>query len=253
MQDRVESVRAVFFSASLQGMPTARISIRSGKRGPAAYFRRKERLLRISIRRVVKTHTFYWTVLGLVALNTLCVAIVHHNQPFWLSNFLCECNFTPEQDWLTSNILYLRCFCCFVPDYAEFLFLALFLTEMFLKMYSLGPRLYFHSSFNCFDCSVSTLHITCFICILFYSCCEDSDIVPKLAVVCEYCLSYMTQVIVGSIFEVLWGFFRPGTSFGISVLRALRLLRIFKITKLVQMLFTLISVEHHTVTVVKIH
>uniref|UniRef100_A0A3Q3EG10 Calcium channel, voltage-dependent, R type, alpha 1E subunit a n=1 Tax=Labrus bergylta TaxID=56723 RepID=A0A3Q3EG10_9LABR len=81
-------------------------------------------------------------------------------------------------------------FFVFVADYAEFLFLALFLTEMFLKMYSLGPRLYFHSSFNCFDCSV----------------------------------------IVGSIFEVLWGFFRPGTSFGISVLRALRLLRIFKIT-----------------------
>lgn len=39
------------------------------------------------------------------------------------------------------------------------------------------------------------------------------------------------QVIVGSIFEVVWGFFRPGESFGISVLRALRLLRIFKITK----------------------
>uniref|UniRef100_A0A8C4IND6 Voltage-dependent calcium channel type A subunit alpha-1 n=1 Tax=Dicentrarchus labrax TaxID=13489 RepID=A0A8C4IND6_DICLA len=147
-----------------KGIPMARASIRSAKRGPTAYFRRKERLLRISIRRVVKTHTFYWTVLGLVALNTLCVAIVHHNQPLWLSNFL---------------------------YYAEFLFLALFLTEMFLKMYSLGPRLYFHSSFNCFDCSV----------------------------------------IVGSIFEVLWGFFRPGTSFGISVLRALRLLRIFKITK----------------------
>ncbi|XP_037625796.1 voltage-dependent R-type calcium channel subunit alpha-1E isoform X2 [Sebastes umbrosus] len=146
------------------GIPMARASIRSAKRGPTAFFRRKERLLRISIRRVVKTHTFYWTVLGLVALNTLCVAIVHHNQPLWLSNFL---------------------------YYAEFLFLALFLTEMFLKMYSLGPRLYFHSSFNCFDCSV----------------------------------------IVGSIFEVLWGFFRPGTSFGISVLRALRLLRIFKITK----------------------
>lgn len=41
----------------------------------------------------------------------------------------------------------------------------------------------------------------------------------------------MLQVIVGSIFEVVWGFFRPGMSFGISVLRALRLLRIFKITK----------------------
>ncbi|XP_039518708.1 voltage-dependent R-type calcium channel subunit alpha-1E isoform X5 [Pimephales promelas] len=146
------------------GMPLNRVSIRSAKRGPTSYFQRKERMLRISIRRMVKTHTFYWIVLGLVALNTLCVAIVHHNQPPWL-----------------SSLLY----------YAEFLFLGLFLTEMFLKMYGLGPRLYFHSSFNCFDCGV----------------------------------------IIGSIFEVLWGFFRPGTSFGISVLRALRLLRIFKVTK----------------------
>ncbi|MCI4380495.1 hypothetical protein PGIGA_G00240510 [Pangasianodon gigas] len=146
------------------GGPMNRASIRSVKRGPTAYFRRKERMLRISVRRMVKTHTFYWTVLGLVALNTICVAIVHHNQPEWLSIFL---------------------------YYAEFLFLGLFLTEMFLKMYGLGPRLYFHSSFNCFDFGV----------------------------------------IVGSIFEVIWSFFRPGMSFGISVLRALRLLRIFKITK----------------------
>uniref|UniRef100_A0A8C9X0N0 Calcium voltage-gated channel subunit alpha1 E n=1 Tax=Sander lucioperca TaxID=283035 RepID=A0A8C9X0N0_SANLU len=135
-----------------------------GRRGPAAYLRRKERMLRISIRRMVKTDTFYLMVLSLVALNTICVAIVHHNQPDWLTIFL---------------------------YYAEFVFLGLFLAEMFLKMYGLGFRLYFHSSFNCFDCGV----------------------------------------IVGSIFEVVWGFFRPGMSFGISVLRALRLLRIFKITK----------------------
>ncbi|ELR44606.1 Voltage-dependent N-type calcium channel subunit alpha-1B, partial [Bos mutus] len=38
-------------------------------------------------------------------------------------------------------------------------------------------------------------------------------------------------VIVGSIFEVVWAAIKPGTSFGISVLRALRLLRIFKVTK----------------------
>ncbi|KAK0141778.1 Voltage-dependent R-type calcium channel subunit alpha-1E [Merluccius polli] len=176
------------------GIPMARASIRSAKRGPTAYFRRKERLLRISIRRMVKTHAFYWTVLSLVALNTLCVAIVHHNQPLWLSNFLCELliyTATRHVKHVGFRAIYLSDFLPVSPDYAEFLFLALFLTEMFLKMYSLGPRLYFHSSFNCFDCSV----------------------------------------IVGSIFEVLWGFFRPGTSFGISVLRALRLLRIFKITK----------------------
>uniref|UniRef100_A0A8C6PLP4 Calcium voltage-gated channel subunit alpha1 E n=1 Tax=Nothobranchius furzeri TaxID=105023 RepID=A0A8C6PLP4_NOTFU len=130
----------------------------------SAYLRRKERMLRISIRRMVKTDTFYLMVLSLVALNTICVAIVHHDQPDWLTVFL---------------------------YYAEFVFLGLFLAEMFLKMYGLGFRLYFHSSFNCFDCGV----------------------------------------IVGSIFEVVWGFFRPGMSFGISVLRALRLLRIFKITK----------------------
>uniref|UniRef100_A0A665WTY3 Calcium channel, voltage-dependent, R type, alpha 1E subunit b n=1 Tax=Echeneis naucrates TaxID=173247 RepID=A0A665WTY3_ECHNA len=146
------------------GMSRSRMNFRSGRRGPAAYLRRKERMLRISIRRMVKTDTFYLMVLSLVALNTICVAIVHHNQPDWLTIFL---------------------------YYAEFVFLGLFLAEMFLKMYGLGFRLYFHSSFNCFDCGV----------------------------------------IVGSIFEVVWGFFRPGMSFGISVLRALRLLRIFKITK----------------------
>uniref|UniRef100_A0A3Q3A9F4 Calcium channel, voltage-dependent, R type, alpha 1E subunit b n=1 Tax=Kryptolebias marmoratus TaxID=37003 RepID=A0A3Q3A9F4_KRYMA len=142
----------------------SRMNFRSGRRGPAAYLRRKERMLRISIRRMVKTDTFYLMVLSLVALNTICVAIVHHDQPDWLTVFL---------------------------YYAEFVFLGLFLAEMFLKIYGLGFRLYFHSSFNCFDCGV----------------------------------------IVGSIFEVVWGFFRPGMSFGISVLRALRLLRIFKITK----------------------
>lgn len=46
--------------------------------------------MRFYIRRMVKTQAFYWTVLSLVALNTLCVAIVHYNQPEWLSDFLCE-------------------------------------------------------------------------------------------------------------------------------------------------------------------
>uniref|UniRef100_A0A8D2KTM5 Voltage-dependent R-type calcium channel subunit alpha n=1 Tax=Varanus komodoensis TaxID=61221 RepID=A0A8D2KTM5_VARKO len=146
------------------GTPLARASIKSAKLDGASYFRHKERLLRISVRHMVKSQVFYWLVLSIVALNTACVAIVHHNQPLWL-----------------THLLY----------YAEFIFLGLFLLEMSLKMYGMGPRLYFHSSFNCFDCGVT----------------------------------------VGSIFEVVWAIFRPGTSFGISVLRALRLLRIFKITK----------------------
>uniref|UniRef100_A0A673JRH9 Voltage-dependent R-type calcium channel subunit alpha-1E-like n=1 Tax=Sinocyclocheilus rhinocerous TaxID=307959 RepID=A0A673JRH9_9TELE len=154
----------IFLFLWVSGGPRPRVGIRTARRGPAAYLRRKERMLRISIRRMVKTDSFYWIVLSLVALNTICVSIVHHNQPEWLT---------------------------IIQYYAEFVFLGLFLAEMFLKMYGLGFRLYFHSSFNCFDCGV----------------------------------------IVGSIFEVVWGFFRPGESFGISVLRALRLLRIFKITK----------------------
>jgi len=45
----------------------------------------------------------------------------------------------------------------FVAVYAEFVFLALFISEGVLKMYGLGLQLYFHSSFNKFDCVVSTL------------------------------------------------------------------------------------------------
>ncbi|XP_027749957.1 voltage-dependent R-type calcium channel subunit alpha-1E isoform X3 [Empidonax traillii] len=146
------------------GNPLSHSGLKGARMDSASYLRHKERLLRISVRHMVKSQVFYWIVLSLVALNTACVAIVHHNQPAWLTHFL---------------------------YYAEFLFLGLFLLEMSLKMYGMGPRLYFHSSFNCFDCGVT----------------------------------------VGSIFEVVWAIFRPGTSFGISVLRALRLLRIFKITK----------------------
>uniref|UniRef100_A0A803T5F4 Voltage-dependent N-type calcium channel subunit alpha n=1 Tax=Anolis carolinensis TaxID=28377 RepID=A0A803T5F4_ANOCA len=146
------------------GSPFARASLKSGKNESSSYFRRKEKMFRFFIRRMVKAQGFYWMVLCVVALNTLCVAIVHYDQP----------------EGLTTALYF-----------AEFVFLGLFLTEMSLKMYGLGARNYFHSSFNCFDFGV----------------------------------------IVGSIFEVIWAAVKPGASFGISVLRALRLLRIFKVTK----------------------
>uniref|UniRef100_A0A3Q2QKX1 Calcium channel, voltage-dependent, N type, alpha 1B subunit, a n=1 Tax=Fundulus heteroclitus TaxID=8078 RepID=A0A3Q2QKX1_FUNHE len=152
-----------FTDISSVGSPFARASVKS-KNESSSYLRRKEKRIRFTIRHLVKSQTFYWTVLCLVGLNTLCVAIVHYDQP----------------DWLTYA-LYL----------AEFVFLGLFLAEMTMKMYGLGPQNYFHSSFNCFDFGV----------------------------------------IIGSIFEVVWAAIKPGASFGISVLRALRLLRIFKVTK----------------------
>ncbi|XP_053096179.1 voltage-dependent N-type calcium channel subunit alpha-1B isoform X4 [Pangasianodon hypophthalmus] len=151
-------------SVAPPGSPFARASLKSSKNDSSSYFRRKEKRVRFFIRRMVKAQSFYWIVLCIVGLNTLCVAIVHYDQPEGL-----------------TQALYL----------AEFVFLGLFLSEMTLKMYGLGPRNYFHSSFNCFDFGV----------------------------------------IVGSIFEVVWAAIQPGASFGISVLRALRLLRIFKVTK----------------------
>uniref|UniRef100_A0A8D2NZX5 Voltage-dependent N-type calcium channel subunit alpha n=1 Tax=Zosterops lateralis melanops TaxID=1220523 RepID=A0A8D2NZX5_ZOSLA len=158
------------------GSPFARASLKSGKNESSSYFRRKEKMFRFFIRRMVKAQSFYWVVLCVVALNTLCVAMVHYDQP----------------EKLTTALYF-----------AEFVFLGLFLTEMSLKMYGLGPRNYFHSSFNCFDFGV----------------------------------------IVGSIFEVIWAAVKPGTSFGISVLRALRLLRIFKsIISLLFLLFLFIVV-----------
>uniref|UniRef100_A0A8C4I2S4 Voltage-dependent N-type calcium channel subunit alpha n=1 Tax=Dicentrarchus labrax TaxID=13489 RepID=A0A8C4I2S4_DICLA len=152
-------------SVAPPGSPFGRASVKSSsKLDSSSYFRRKEKRTRFFIRRMVKAQSFYWIVLCLVGLNTLCVAIVHYDQPKWLTQALYT---------------------------TEFVFLGLFLTEMSLKMYGLGARNYFHSSFNCFDFGV----------------------------------------IVGSICEVIWDMIKPGASFGISVLRALRLLRIFKVTK----------------------
>ena len=44
----------------------------------------------------------------------------------------------------------------FIAVYAEFVFLGLFISEMFLKIYALGPANYIKSAFNRFDCFVST-------------------------------------------------------------------------------------------------
>lgn len=73
------------------GNPSSNSGLKGARVDGASYLRHKERLLRISVRHMVKSQVFYWIVLSLVALNTACVAIVHHNQPAWLTHFLCEC------------------------------------------------------------------------------------------------------------------------------------------------------------------
>lgn len=39
-------------------------------------------------------------------------------------------------------------------DVAEIVFISFFFCEMVLKLYGLGPQLYFKSQFNTFDCVV---------------------------------------------------------------------------------------------------
>ena len=36
---------------------------------------------------MVKTQTFYWTVLVCVFLNTIVLAVEYYNQPDWLNEF----------------------------------------------------------------------------------------------------------------------------------------------------------------------
>ncbi|XP_067216065.1 voltage-dependent calcium channel type A subunit alpha-1 isoform X5 [Linepithema humile] len=97
------------------------------KQGTCLQFWRAEKRFRFWIRNSVKSQQFYWFVIVLVFFNTVCVAVEHYDQPKWLDDFL---------------------------YYAEYVFLGLFMMEMFIKMYALGPRTYFESSFNRFDCIV---------------------------------------------------------------------------------------------------
>lgn len=122
-----------------------------------------EKKVRACIRRAIKSQPFYWCVIVLVFLNTSCVAVEHYGQPNWLTVFL---------------------------FYAEYVFLILFILEMCLKMYALGVRTYFESSFNKFD---------------FF-------------------------VVMGSIFEVVWSYYKEGSFglSVLRALRLLRIFKVTK-------------------------
>ncbi|XP_010782718.1 calcium channel, voltage-dependent, L type, alpha 1S subunit, b [Notothenia coriiceps] len=126
--------------------------------------RRWNRFFRMKCLLYVKTKSFYWLVMFLVLLNTLTIATEHHHQ----------------SDSLTS-----------LQDVASRLLLVLFIIEMFVKMYALGPRAYFMSLFNRFD---------------FF-------------------------VVLCGIVEMIMFSAGAVAPLGFSVLRCIRLLRILKVTK----------------------
>ncbi|XP_041370317.1 voltage-dependent calcium channel type A subunit alpha-1-like isoform X4 [Gigantopelta aegis] len=109
------------------GPPFARTIKNRKYQGRFGSFWRSEKNFRFSVRRLVKSQFFYWIVIVLVFLNTACVASEHYGQPQWHTDFL---------------------------YYMEYVFLGLFISEMFIKMYGVGARMYFKSSFNVFDCVV---------------------------------------------------------------------------------------------------
>lgn len=109
----IKKIRSeVFFlslSAAPPGSPFGRASVKSsGKMDSSSYFRRKEKRVRFFIRRMVKAQSFYWIVLCVVGLNTLCVAIVHYDQPEWLTKALCKSTrvTTTFRRWCKCELFY---------------------------------------------------------------------------------------------------------------------------------------------------
>lgn len=57
------------------------------------------------------------------------------------------------------TIKQLKLFLFTLTAISEYVFLSIFIAEMLLKMYGLGPRVYFKSAFNRFDCAVRFQHL----------------------------------------------------------------------------------------------
>ncbi|XP_027058824.1 voltage-dependent N-type calcium channel subunit alpha-1B-like [Pocillopora damicornis] len=126
--DRVEDGDVAMTSVVLTGQSGRRHRLNTGKKKSLwQRFLRKNKRWKIRVRQVVKHQAFYWTVLICVFLNTVITALQHYNQPKWLTKF---------------------------QDVAEIVFITFFFFEMMLKLYGLGPQLYFKSQFNTFDCVV---------------------------------------------------------------------------------------------------
>lgn len=146
----------------------------------------------------VKTKAFYWLVMFLVFLNTLTIATEHHHQSESLTSLqgllLSDLFFLLLSilvHFITSSLMNFYLWLPLSLDVASRVLLVLFIIEMFVKMYALGPRAYFMSLFNRFD---------------FF-------------------------VVLCGILEMIMFSAGAVAPLGFSVLRCIRLLRILKVTK----------------------
>ncbi|CAB4032911.1 voltage-dependent N-type calcium channel subunit alpha-1B-like isoform X1, partial [Paramuricea clavata] len=89
--------------------------------------KQKIKKCRLYVRQTVRSSVFYWSVILCVFLNTMVIALEHHGQPEFLTQF---------------------------QDTCELVFLVIFIAEMLFKMFGLGFHTYFASAFNCFDFTV---------------------------------------------------------------------------------------------------
>ena len=90
--------------------------------------------------RAVKTQAMFWIVLLLVFLNSCILATEHYGQPVWLTSFQ-----------VISHLVPTFFFFEFLQNVANIVFVILFTLELLLKIFALGPGLYFQSLFNRFD------------------------------------------------------------------------------------------------------
>ena len=106
--DREHSCADGIFSNEWLSKPLALLSRKRRSNG-YCFFRSRIRIL-------VKTQAFYWTVIVLVFLNTVCVAIEHDRQKQFLTDFLCTPAAIDDLVWrFFSSSRYCRvCFSWFI-------------------------------------------------------------------------------------------------------------------------------------------
>lgn len=86
--DKITCLFALVVSAGFPRTPTFKDRMR--KKGVCASMWRAEKRFRFWIRRMVKAQWFYWFVIVLVFFNTVFVAIEHHKQPDYITDFVCK-------------------------------------------------------------------------------------------------------------------------------------------------------------------